>query len=99
LDSGVGIMVDYTRVVFGLHRNGHIFPMLMAIREAPSADGPPAFIGIMRPLNTTENHIVMNEDFKITAASQNSFALLGMEQSSLKNTVRGAHKCSTDAQS
>jgi hypothetical protein len=87
LESGVGIMVDYTRVVFGLHRNGYIFPMLMAVRETPTSDGPPAFVGIMRPLNTTENHIMMTEDFKITAASQNSFALLGIEPSSLKNSV------------
>jgi two-component system sensor kinase FixL len=33
LQTGKGCVVDSTRVVFGLHRNGHIFTMLLAVRE------------------------------------------------------------------
>lgn len=53
LDSGEGIVVNYTRVVFGLHKGGYIFPLLLYVREQPVVDGgPPAFMGIMRAITT-----------------------------------------------
>ena len=46
LVTGVGRIVDYTRVVFGLHKAGHIFMMLMTVRETAAPDGSLAFVGI-----------------------------------------------------
>lgn len=55
--------------------------MLLSVREQPASDGPPAFIGIMRTLNTTENHILMRSDGVVAAASQASLVLLNVEPS------------------
>jgi two-component system, LuxR family, sensor kinase FixL len=63
LVTGTGSVVDYTRVVFGLHRAGHIFPMLLAVRESSSATGPLSLVGIARALNTSEQHILLNKDW------------------------------------
>lgn len=57
--------------------------MLLCVREQPASDGPPAFVGIMRAVNTTENHILMKSDLTVTAASQASLVLLNVETSSL----------------
>lgn len=64
-------------------RSGYIFPMLLCVREQPASEGPPAFVGIMRVINTTENHIVLDSEFVVTAASQASLALLDLEASLL----------------
>ena len=37
----------------------------------------------MRALNTTENHILMKDDFTVTAASQASLVMLNVEPSAL----------------
>lgn len=86
LECGEGRVVDYTRIVFGLHRAGHIFPMLLCVREQPASDGPPAFVGIMRTIATSENHILMRGDFTVTAATPASLALLNVEPSALASS-------------
>jgi hypothetical protein len=63
--------------------SGYIFPMLLCVREQPASDGPPAFVGIMRALSTTDNHIVMTADYVITAASQASLTVLNVEPAAL----------------
>lgn len=67
-------------------RAGYIFPMLMSVREQPASDGPPGFLGILRVLNTVENHILLNSDFAVTAASQASMVLFNLEASALTNS-------------
>jgi hypothetical protein len=64
-------------------RAGHIFPMLLCVREQGGSDGPAAFIGIMRTLATAENHMVITDDFVVTAGSQASLVLLDVEPSEL----------------
>jgi hypothetical protein len=107
LETGEGNVVDYTRVVLGLHRYedlytshnaavqcihylshcraGHIFPLLLCVREQAATDGPPAFIGIMRTLATSEQHIMMKDDYIMTAVSQGSLVLLNIEPSMLQS--------------
>jgi hypothetical protein len=57
--------------------------MLLCVREQPASDGPPAFVGIMRALATSENHIIMTPEFIITAASQASLVILNVEPAAL----------------
>lgn len=44
------------RCLFGLHKNGFLFPMLLAVREVPAAAGNAGagdgaqFVGLMRPI-------------------------------------------------
>jgi hypothetical protein len=57
--------------------------MLLCVREQAATDGPPAFIGIMRTLATSEQHLVMLHDFTITAASQGSLVLLNVDATTL----------------
>ena len=78
LESGVGRIVDYTRVVLGLHKQGHSFLMLLSVRETSTADKSIAFIGIMRALLSSEQQIVMDSDGRITACSLESLGLLGL---------------------
>jgi hypothetical protein len=76
-------VVDYTRTLLARHKQGYIFPVLLWVREQPASEGPPAFVGIMRALNTQEQHILMRDDFTITAASQASLVALGVDAAAL----------------
>ena len=107
----VGCVVDQTRVVFGLHRNGHVFPCLLAgacpkrprrsqlrhlsshpphpaVREMASASGTLAFVGLIRPLSTADQHLLLDGDLRVTACSIESLGLLGIEPSALEDAKR-----------
>jgi len=79
LETGVGRVVDYTRVLLGLHKRGHIFPMFLAVREVASADGALTFLGMLRAVETSEQHIIVDSDNRITACSLESFRLLDLQ--------------------
>jgi hypothetical protein len=66
-------------------RAGHIFPLLLFVREQAATDGPPSFIGILRTLATSQQHLVLQENFTISAASQGSLVMLNIEPSMLKS--------------
>lgn len=83
LVTGTGTVVDYTRTLLAVHRQGYIFPVLLWVREQPASDGPPAFVGIMRAMTTAENHILMRDDYTLTAASQASLVALGVDPATL----------------
>jgi PAS domain S-box-containing protein len=83
LESGVGRMVDYTRIVMGLHKQGYVFPMLMSVRETAMPDGSLAFVGIMRAVPSSEHLIVLDSDQRVTACSLESFGLLGLQAEEL----------------
>ena len=78
LETGVGRLVDYTRVVMGLHKHGHAFLMLLSVRETTTADKSLAFVGIMRALPCSEHQLVIDSDGRITACSLESLGLLGL---------------------
>jgi PAS domain S-box-containing protein len=67
-----------TRVVFGLHRSGYVFPMLFSLRESSVEDGPPALLFAARPINTAENFILLTPEFALLAATQGSYSALGV---------------------
>lgn len=90
LETGSGRVVDYTRVVLGLHKAGHIFPMLLAVREAVVADGSIAFVGVMRALATSEQHILLDANHGIAACSLESFRLLGLTPAALTGSIAEA---------
>lgn len=83
LETGVGRAVDYTRVVLGLHKHGHIFPILLAVREAALPDGSLSFVGIMRAMSCSEQHVILDSNHRIMACSLESFGLLGFQPQAL----------------
>ena len=83
LETGSGRVVDSTRIIFGLHKEGHIFPLLMSVHEAVSHDGSLVFVGTMRALATTEEHIILDDNSRVLACSLQSLGLLDISVESL----------------
>jgi PAS domain S-box-containing protein len=83
LTTGESQLVDYTRVVLAKHKAGYVFPMLLAVRESPPSQGAPCFVGLLRPVMTVEQHILLDRSLCITAASQSSLAALGIDAAAL----------------
>ena len=63
-------------MVFGYHKDGFIFPMLLNVRESPSEEGPPAFIAVMRSMPTSEEYIFLLSDYTVAAGSVGKYLLL-----------------------
>jgi len=79
LATGDGRFVDMSRIMFGKHRSGTIFPLLLSVREGNTDDGPPSFIGLMRPLTTPDHYMLMNDSMRVTAADAQSLTALGLD--------------------
>lgn len=86
LTTGLGRAVGYTRIVLGLHRLGHVFPMLLSVRETTTAEDVLLFVGVMRPLTSTEQLIVLDAEHRITACTQESFSLLDLQPQVLNSS-------------
>ena len=67
-------MVNSTRVVFGKHRLGHIFPMVMSLREADNA-----FVGAIQQLNCDSHFILFySKSMHVVGASEESLSMMGV---------------------
>ena len=67
-------------MVFGKHRHGHIFPMVMSMRQ-----GDNGFVGAMQRL-ASDHHFIMfySKSLHIVGASEESLSMMG---------VRGWRRC------
>ena len=83
LASGEGSAINYTRVLLAQHRLGYIFPVLNCVREVPSSDANSTFVGLLRPVATAEDHMLLSSDGVITGLSQASFKILDLEPGAL----------------
>lgn len=59
------------------------------MREAAAGDGSISIVGMMRPLVTTEHHILLDAEHRVTAATLESCALLGVQPSILSANKPG----------
>ncbi|KAA0152619.1 hypothetical protein FNF29_03846 [Cafeteria roenbergensis] len=81
LSSGKAAVMNTSRVMFGLHRAGHVFPLVLNVRAMDSGFG-----GLMQPINSDERFILfMSKSLRITAACQESLLLLGLSPEELKS--------------
>ncbi|KAA0165235.1 hypothetical protein FNF28_03516 [Cafeteria roenbergensis] len=81
LSSGKAAVMNTSRVMFGLHRAGHIFPLVLNVRAMDSGFG-----GLMQPINSDERFILfMSKSLRITAACQESLLLMGLSPEELKS--------------
>ena len=53
-----------------------------------SASGTLAFVGLIRPLSTADQHLLLDGDLRVTACSIESLGLLGIEPSALEDAKR-----------
>ena len=84
LATGEGPVINNSRLLYGLHRAGHIFPMVLHVRARPASEGPPAFMGLMRPTAAAEDgQLFLDSKGGVTAASDSSMAVLNISASSL----------------
>jgi PAS domain S-box-containing protein len=87
LQSGESTVVDRCRVVLGMHQSGHIFPMLMSVRETSLNEGvSPTFVAMIRPLQSEEQHILLDSDFNVRSATASSCDILGVEPAELASS-------------
>jgi hypothetical protein len=67
-------ILNSTRTLFGRHRMGHIFPMLLNVTRLDTE-----FAGIMQRIQTQDEYILfLTQSFIVTAATQRSLSLLGV---------------------
>jgi hypothetical protein len=85
LASGEGMVVDYTRALLALHKNGYLVPIIICVREAPSVDANAEFVGLLRPLQTNEHHIILSDTALVKGATQPSFEALDVEPQFLQS--------------
>ncbi|KAJ3017327.1 UNVERIFIED_CONTAM: hypothetical protein HDU68_011747 [Siphonaria sp. JEL0065] len=74
LDSGFAKIIDRSRQVLGLHKNGHLIPMILCVKHAVDAMGKQSFIGVIKPAkeNATSGFIIFNaDDLKIKYTTNN----------------------------
>jgi PAS domain S-box-containing protein len=83
INTGEGTIVDYNRIIFGLHKTGAIVPLLSSVRDAPSEGGPPSFIWLMRELRTPSQYIIMDESNTVLAATAGASTILGVDHSAI----------------
>jgi len=80
--SRTATIEDYTRRLFGLHRNGTIFPLAMTIRQLSGGLDGTAFLAMVTPERLSErDHFLvvdMSASFVIIKASATALTLLGM---------------------
>ncbi len=67
-------ILNSTRTLFGRHRMGYIFPMLLNVTRLDTE-----FAGVMQRIQTQDEYILfLAQSFTVTAATQQSLALLGV---------------------
>jgi hypothetical protein len=67
-------VVDKTRTVFGKHRSGYIFPMLLSVQQDESG-----FVGIMQRLYPEQQFIMFySQSLHVAGATEESLSMLGV---------------------
>jgi hypothetical protein len=81
LQSGKEFMLNSTRIVFGLHSGGTIFPMHMGVKAMQ-----PGFGALVLPISTEDGFIIfMKTTGSITACCAESLSVFGLPASALTN--------------
>jgi len=90
--TGEGTIVDYTRIMFAVHKTGTLIPVLPSVRDAPADGGQPTFIWMLRELRTASQFMMLRDDWVVTAVSPGSLSLLGVPVEALAS----GHLCLAD---
>ena len=79
LATGREVMMNTSREVLALHRAGHIFPALLAVRSMEGGLG-----GLLQEVPSSEGIIIfLTKSLVITGACQRSFSLLGANRDAM----------------
>ena len=77
--------MDYTRIVFGVHRNGYLIPSLLSVREGPTSATAPTFLVLMRELmRNDDNFLLLRANFNVSGASPLAFSVMGINVAALE---------------
>jgi hypothetical protein len=69
-------ILNTTRTLFGRHRSGHIFPMVLNVARMDTE-----FAGVIQRIQSRDDYIMfLSESLIVTAATQDSMALLGVRR-------------------
>ncbi|KAI9337574.1 hypothetical protein BDR26DRAFT_980806 [Obelidium mucronatum] len=74
LDTGFAKIIDRSRQVLGLHKEGHLLPMILCVKHAVDQQGKQSFIGVIKPAkaSATAGFIIFNaDDLKIKYTTLN----------------------------
>jgi hypothetical protein len=63
----------------------------MCVREQVAVDGRPGFVGILRSLPSSEEHILLRSDLTVSGATLASMELLGIDASVLAENIHSIH--------
>lgn len=70
--------ISAARIVFGLHRAGYIFPIVISLRESSAEEGAHNLLFAARPVETPDNYILLAYDFQLLGASHETYVVLGL---------------------
>lgn len=85
--AGDGQIVDYTRVLLGMHRSGAIFPLKVSVRESSAMEdattGGASFVAVMQAYAMESEVLLLDAHDGIIAASAASLTMLGVDGAAL----------------
>ncbi|KAJ3102217.1 hypothetical protein HDU97_000714 [Phlyctochytrium planicorne] len=73
LDTGIAKVVDRTRQVLGLNKQGYLFPITLCVKHVVDSKGTQSFVGIVRtpPEGDGMGFAIMNSDMEVLHFSRN----------------------------
>ncbi|ORY50478.1 hypothetical protein BCR33DRAFT_846941 [Rhizoclosmatium globosum] len=74
LDTGFAKVIDRSRQVLGLHKDGYLIPLILCVKHVVDGNGKQSFIGVIKPTkeSTTSGFIIFNgDDLRIKNCTKN----------------------------
>jgi PAS domain S-box-containing protein len=82
VDSGVGSVINHTRVLFAAHKSGNIVPVVVNVRPilgedagVEGFDDSIAFIGVLNEMQTEDNYLFVNEDGLVVQSTRGAITM------------------------
>ncbi|KAJ3123747.1 hypothetical protein HK100_011499 [Physocladia obscura] len=86
LKTGAAKVIDKSRQVLGLHKDGYLTPLILHVKHAVDASGKQSFLGVLKPAkkSPTAGFVMFSADqLKVKYASQNIGEIFNFQHSRL----------------
>lgn len=62
IDSGIGVVINQTRLLFAKHKTGNIFPVYLLVRQVSGDGNSASFIGVMKQIITDDEYMFIDHN-------------------------------------
>eukprot|EP01137_Pigoraptor_chileana_P017898 Opistho-2@76604 len=84
LETGIGAIVDKTRLVIVQHKSGAILPAFIMVKQVSRAGGV-CFLGVIKPIKTSDHYVAIANDGVVMSCSASCVGLFGASMELVKN--------------